>query len=375
MKKIIFVIILIILISISLFSQTGNPDKPLKGKWDFRMTKIWEIEDAGTDVIGGVQNIRAAKDGRIYIVDSKNLKIYIFSKDGKFISSFGRKGEGPGEIRVFSMGDQLFVVNRSAIYVDRGRIHYFSLDGAYKKSIIIPSSLRPRCFVSEDVFVSAPPTVADPRQKKAKIKLYNLKEQAETVISEFYPFDKATDTQESAGGGRITVGIVIGNITPMIFVNYRDGKIYYGKSDSYKIDVVDLKGKELFGFYMEGRKQKKVSSAFKKELAAGLGDIPQKMVENIINGLPEHASFFQQIEVDKNGLIYVLVSDPDGKSIQAVDIFSPEGKYLYASEIKVEEGHSIQNIYLRDSLLVLAIEDEEDNPLVAKYSINLPTGH
>jgi len=371
MKKIIFIVLLIIL-TIPLLTQTRNPDKPLRGKWNFQMTKIWEIETAGNDVIAEVQNIRSAKDGRIYIVDSKNYKIYIFSKEGKFISSFGKRGEGPGEIKNYHSGDQLFVLNNTLIFADRARIHYFSLDGTFTKSVIIPARLKPRSFVSQDIFISAPATVADPRNKKAKINLYNITNQSETIISEFQPFEKATDSQEGSGGRRITIGIVIGNVTPLMFVKYRNGKIYYGKSDAYKIYVVDLKGKEITSFYMDGRKQKKVSKAYKKELANGLGDIPQDMLENILNGLPKNASFFQEIEIDKNGLIDVFVSDPDSKNLQAIDIFSPAGKYLYSSEIKVNEGNTIQNIYLKDDLLVIAADDEEGNLKVTKYSINLP---
>jgi hypothetical protein len=76
--------------------------------------------------------------------------------------------------------------------------------------------------------------------------------------------------------------------------------------------------------------------------------------------------------IDKNGLIYVFVSDPDKNSLQALDIFSPEGKYLYSSELKVREGLSIYNIHLKDDLLVIATEDEEGELRIAKYLIKLP---
>ena len=84
----------------------------------------------------------------------------------------------------------------------------------------------------------------------------------------------------------------------MVFVGVRNHKVYYGKSDSYKIDVVDLKGSENIGFYIEGRKRKPVSAAFKKNLTKGLGDIPQDMVKRIIDGLPEKASFFQGFSIN-----------------------------------------------------------------------------
>jgi hypothetical protein len=371
MKKNVFIMLLIFL-PIFLFSQVKNPDKPLRGKWDFQVRNEWEIENAGDDVFGDIQNICSAKDGRIYILDSKNFKIYIFNKEGKFISYFGRKGEGPGEIRNFRSGEQLFVVDNTIIYADRGRIHYFSLDGTFKKTCIVPTQLKPRTFVSEDAFISAPAYIVDHRNKSAKIKLYNIKDQTENTIAEYRPFEKADDTKES-GGRQVTIGIVVSNVTPLMFVKYRSGKIFYGMSDSYKINIVDLKGKKRGGFSVENRKQKNVSKKFKEELARGLGDVPQDMLKNILDGLPGKASFFQDIVIGKNGLIYVFVSDPDKNFLQAFDIFSPEGKYLYSSELKVKEGLSIYNIHLKDDLLVIATEDEEGEYKVAKYLIKLPS--
>jgi hypothetical protein len=371
MRKIIF-ITLLIFFAFFLFSQIKNPDRPLRGKWDFQVKNEWEIENAGNDVFGDIQNICSANDGRIYILDSKNFKIYIFNKEGEFISSFGRKGEGPGEIRNFRSGEQLFVVDNTIIYADRGRIHYFSLDGTYKKTCIVPTQLKPRTFVSEDAFISAPAYVIDQKNKSAKIKLYNIKDQTENTIADYRPFEKAKDTKES-GGQRVTIGIVISNVTPLMYVKYRSSKVFYGMSDSYKINIVDLKGKKRDGFSVENRKQKNVSKKFKEELTKELGDIPQDMVKNILDGLPDKASFFQNIVIDRNGLIYVFVSDPDKTSLQALDIFSPEGKYLYSSEFKVKEGLSIYNIHLKDDLLVIAKEDEEGEFKVAKYWIKLPS--
>jgi hypothetical protein len=370
MKRIIMFLIITVL-STSLCARIKNPDKPLKGKWDFQMKKIWEVEKAGDDFIGEVQNIRAAKDGRVYIADSKNYKIFIFSKEGKFISFFGPRGEGPGEIKRYQSGDQLFVDNNTIIFVDQDRIHYFTLDGKYEKSAVIPSNLKPRTFISKDTFISAPSAIDPdaPGDKTANILLYNVKDQSKKIIVEFKPYEKA-----GASGQQISVRIVVPSITPMVFVNYKDGKIYYGMSDLYEIFVVSLEGKEPHSFSIDGRKQKDVSTAYKNDLAKELSQIPKDLVQKIINGLPEKASFFQDIQIDKNGLIYICVSNPGDHPIQAVDIFSPTGKYLYSSEIRVEEDLLIKegNIYFKDDFLLVPAEDEEGNLKIIKYSIKLP---
>jgi hypothetical protein len=374
MKSIIVFLVLTIF-SASLFAQIKNPDKPLKGKWDFQLKKVWEIEDAGEDVFADVQNIRAAKDGRIYIADSKNCKIYIFSKEGEFISLFGKKGEGPGEIMNYGSGDQLFVVNDTIVFSEWGKIQYFSLDGKYRKTVIIPSNLKPRTFISEDVFVSAPATVSinASGNKKANITLYNVKDQSKKVISEFQPYEKATASTE-INGQRAIVAVVISSITPIVLVNYRKGKIYYGMSDFYKINVVNIKGKEICSFYIDGRKRKDVSRVFKNDLARSLGDIPADVLKNIIDGLPKKASFFQGITIDKNGLIYIFISDPGNETFLAIDIFSPMGKYLYSSELRPEQGRLIKwgDIHFDDDFIILTVEDEEENLKVAKYLIKLP---
>jgi outer membrane protein assembly factor BamB len=265
------------------------------------------------------------------------------------------------------------VLNDTIIFSEWGRIQYFSLEGKYKKTAVIPSNLKAGTFISEDEFMSAPSAIRGYRleKKKAKMMLYNLKDQSEKLITEFYPYEKATASTNS-GGGRASVRVIIHSITPMVFVTYRDGKIYYGMSDAYKINVIDLKGTEICSFSVDGRKQKEVPETFKKELAKGLGDVPADLIKKIIDGLPEKASFFQDIKVDKNGLIYVLVSDPGNEASQVIDIFSPQGKYLYTSELRIEEGLSLNAFFLIDDNLFLAEEDGEGNLKAAKYLINLP---
>lgn len=359
--------------SVFLFADIRNPDKPLKGNWDFQIQKIWEIETAGNDTIGEVQNIVTAEDGRIYIADCKNFNIFIFSKDGKFISSFGSRGEGPGEIKKYGRGDQLFVVNDHIIFVDPGRIHYFSLEGEYRKTALIPFDLKPRAFISEDIFASAPLVLNDLNKSELNIILYNIKDKSEKIISKFLPFENGTK-RKKIGNQRLTVSVKAANIIPQLMVITRNGRILYGMSDSYRINLLDLKGKENFTFGIEGRKQDHVPEKFKKDLANDLQSIPQDMAKEIIDGIPRQITCFQWISLDKKGLIYVFVSAPDDTNIQAIDIFSPGGEYLYSSRIRVEEKFSIYPdvIYHKDDFLFLILEDEEGNQKVVKYSVKLP---
>jgi len=368
--KIIIVFLLMITLSVTLFARVENSDKPLKGQWDFKMKKIWGVEKAGNIDIGEVQAICTAGDGRVYIADAGHSKTHIFNKEGNYLSSFAPKGEAPGEIRHYGGGEQLFVVNNKFIFAERYKIHYFDLDGKFDQFVRIPGDLQVKLFVSEDTLLSASssPSPLNP-DKKGQIILYNLKTQSKKIILEFQPFKKSL-----ASDGTINVvRIIIPDITPLMFVSYRDGKIYYGMSDIYQINMVNLEGKEMGSFTINGRQQKEVTAEYKKDLGIGLGDIPQELVQKIIKGLPDKASFFQGLWIAKNGLIFVFVSDPVNSNLRTFDIFSPEGKYLYSSELKFEKGLILETVYFDDEGYVyIVISDEEGTTTLLKYQITLP---
>jgi hypothetical protein len=350
------------------FTQTVNPDKPLKGTWNFKMKKVWEVENAGDNIIAKVQTMRVAPDGRVYVVDQKNRLIYIYSKDGKYITAFGRSGEGPGEIMGYGRGDQLFVTGSTLIFSEWGRLSYFALDGTFKKIVRLPDHITPRTFISEGEFISAPAAALDESIKKEKIILYKVKDKSEKTILEYSPFDKASSTVRS-NGAVVTVRMIIEDITPMMFIKFWNGKIYYGMSDHYKINISNLSGKNVKSFSIPQRKPKAVTKEYKQNKGKGRS---QEMVQKIIDSLPDQASFFSNLEIDRNGYIYVFVSNPVNEVSQAIDIFSREGKFLYTSLITAEKEHTIESIYLKDDVLLLATEDEEGTQKIAKYAITIP---
>jgi DNA-binding beta-propeller fold protein YncE len=45
---------------------------------------------------GGASNVAVDKDGNVYVTDTINNRVEIFDADGKFISTFGKNGDGPG---------------------------------------------------------------------------------------------------------------------------------------------------------------------------------------------------------------------------------------------------------------------------------------
>jgi hypothetical protein len=86
----------------------------------------------GPDTFNGVTDVAVAANGDIFVADGHvNSRIVKFSKDGTFIKTWGKKGDGPGELNVphtifFDSRGRLLVGDRS-----NKRIQVFDTDGRF----------------------------------------------------------------------------------------------------------------------------------------------------------------------------------------------------------------------------------------------------
>ena len=111
------------------------------------------VAGSGPDAFNGPSDVVIAPNGDVFVADGHggetNARIVKFSKDGKFIKAWGKKGSGPGE---FDSPHSLAMDSRGRLFVaDRSnnRIQIFDLDGKFIdqwKQFGRPSGI----FVSKD---------------------------------------------------------------------------------------------------------------------------------------------------------------------------------------------------------------------------------
>ncbi|MCP5046621.1 MAG: hypothetical protein GY940_05590, partial [bacterium] len=249
------------------------------------------------------------------------------------------------------------------------KIHYFSQDGNFIRSV--PNAYfthRPSLFLDENRFLTAPMLMMPGQKSEANIKIYNLETKEDKVVTGFSVFKGGT---ASKGGMRIA--LVVGGLTPMMTLGYHNNRLYFGMNDKYTINVSDISGKAVTRFSLD-RDAKEVSLADKRQqFADDGGRTPKDMLEKIIRQLPDTETYFDAIQVH-NGLVYVFLSDLNRENIQKMDIFSMDGKYLYRSQLKVEDGYTIDSSpVIKNGYLYLGLQDEEGEPSLNKYKIQLPT--
>jgi hypothetical protein len=136
-KKIqcVFFIILVILCGYALaegplilsLPDTKILEKPIRAELVLKLGS-----DKANEDFYKLRSFTVDKNGQIYILDAGNSRIQCFSKEGKFLFSFGRQGQGPGElsndatkIKILSDGNIYVIDNRPR------RINVYNLEGEF----------------------------------------------------------------------------------------------------------------------------------------------------------------------------------------------------------------------------------------------------
>jgi hypothetical protein len=354
-----------------LSAEVKNRDKPAKGEWDFNPVEVWQVDRAGEDVFGHPFTLRVSDEGSLYIFDMGNGINYILDSGGGFKTSFARGGEGPGEI----IGqERTFLVDDKVIITGMNGIHYFTQDGDYlRKARQEGSGLPIHLFLNEEELIAAPLTGIHTPEGRGKILLQNLKHGTESILAEFSSFRGGV----GRSGEHVFDMIVVG-FSPLLTIGQDHERICWGMSDAYLIHVADLKGNRIDSFSIN-RKPTRLSKRLKREYFERQ-DLPADALNQIIDSFPDALTHFHRIEWH-NGLVYVFVPELDLEvhrgRIRQIDIFSPEGKYLYRAEIKLGNGlrpmfSPLDNLVINGDFMYAACEMEDDTVVIVKHRIALP---
>ncbi len=354
-------------------AETINPDKPSRGVWDFQVEKVLEILQPGNGVFGQPVSLAVGNGGYIYVYDGKNRINYVFDEKGRFLNAFAKRGQGPGEImgqgKSFPFKDKILIPGRN-------NVSFFSRDGRFIESKRQFGQIRrPRIFIDEDRFISAPLSTSHLPDGKGAIILKNLNSGEERTIREFVIHLKGAAQRQRMRFDSLIVGL-----SPLMILGYQNSRVYWGINNTYKINISDLDGSTQNTFSVD-RKKRKISKEKKRGFFARF-KMAGARIDQILDFFPDAISYFTRIEVH-NGLIYVFVPDLDMETlrlnISQIDIFSPSGEYIYKANLRLEEGikhlYSLQdNLIIKNNFLYIVCERKDYTILIHKYTIALPKG-
>ena len=114
-----------------------NPKEPLYGEVEFELQEDLSIgnEKGENSLFYGIVDIALDSQDNIYVLEYRNNRIQKFNKDGKYLQTIGRKGQGPGELQ---SPFQILLDSEDNIYInDDRKIKCFDKEGNFFKEIIL----------------------------------------------------------------------------------------------------------------------------------------------------------------------------------------------------------------------------------------------
>lgn len=355
-----------------------NKDQPVYGDWNFKPQEKWSLKKLDHYPLGPSGNLHVDKDGFLYLLNRGLAKIFVLDAGGTLQYSFGEHGDGPN----FEYPLDLYVTSNRIHVLDMGKtgdlIKTYDKKGHYLGTTKILPGISPRIFVDDDRYIAvrSGPDILN-RPEKELLGLFSLQSEQSSVITKFPRENKLILTAKLPMGRYILLEDDIHIFSRMI-VHYDSGRIYLGRNDRYVIKRVDMNGKEDLSFSIQGRSGKSLPTDYAVRLAGRTRvgrdkEMSPEMKEKFIEGFPPRQTVFTQIATDEQGLIYIFVPDISFPEKQQIDIFSPDGKYLYRSVFKLPEGfHLAKPLVMKDDRLFALIKDNQEQSRLVKYRIQTP---
>jgi len=337
-----------------------NPKEPvlIKGrpvkitlKEDFTIGK--DSEDANY-TFSGLQHVQVDEQEYIYAADWKETLIKVYDKNGKHVRSFGRKGQGPGEIGLpFYLGifqGNKIVINDQA----NGKFIIYSREGELLKEIPVGKyrSITRFKVDSEGYFYAISRTF----------------DQAKTIyeLKRFSPALEPLATLASFELMRTPQAVPA--FSPSVFVQItRDENIVWLDPLKYELTLMNREGKALRRIIKDFDPVKITEAHEKRLIQQTWGD--RGIRPGISFEVPKHFPPVFTFYVDDENRFYVRTYDyinKEGNQLDRYDVFDPEGRYI--AKFYHPRAETIQVI--RKNKVYARVEEEvEGIDLLRKYSL------
>jgi len=322
-----------------------NPDRPFFGELIFDLEEDLTIgnEEDKNYMFYQARDVKVDSQGNIYVLDAGNHRVQKFDKNGNYLQTIGRKGQGPGEFaRIYNM---LFD-NKNNLYIRGSRIiHIFNDKGEFVRNVVFPISIHSFSVAAEGSFIVSGFVTSEKGQNYGVM----ISDQDGKIVKNIAEFPGINIFQRGK-----SLFFLSHEYSPMLYLVPVNGKgVIYGYSPDYKLCFLIQKGDiflivrkdEPYHAISRGEKDKIIDEHYEDTARDG-SRWPRDIIEEAAN-FSKYRPFFDRIFTDYRGRIYVkkVKSVLDKSREVEFDIFSNEGYYLYKTSLSFNPN-VIKNGYL-----------------------------
>ena len=297
-----------------------NPKKPMYSENIFNLNEeisIGEAKGKEEYMFSQIRSVAVDDEENIYILDYKEAHIKVFDKNGEFIKTIGRKGQGPGE-----MGRPIFIQitpQEEVMVLDPvgRRLVFFSLDGKYLRQISTARIPNPLDSIKMDPVgnLIAKIEIWPSQGGGVELKKFDTNLELLMMISKI-------KVDQSGEGAEMRI------LEPSLFFAVtKEGNVVWGNSALYKLEVLNLEGK-LIRKIEKDSKPLEITEKDKERIKKGYKRIIDRGYKLLF---PKYFPIFRRILIDSEGRIFVGTYEriEIGEDyFYYYDVFDSEGKYI-----------------------------------------------
>jgi hypothetical protein len=215
------------------------------------VVRIGALEGSDEYVFGRIAAVVVAPDGRIYVLDTQVPAVRVYDRAGRHVLSFGRRGEGPGEMRQ-PTGLALLPDGR-VLVSDPGnaRVVVYSPDGEALDAWRIPGGFfsNDQIRVTDDgraYVLTLLSELGSPEMISGLVLTGPEGTAADTIIAPTWDFQPPTLTAQFQQGENRSMSLANVPFAPVTtWTLLPDGQVAGGVSTRYAIDVARAHGRTL----------------------------------------------------------------------------------------------------------------------------------
>ena len=298
----------------------------------------------GPDVFAELRSIGVDAQENIWTLDWEDIKVRVFDRTGRLISTFGKKGQGPREWQ--SPNRMIVLPDGTAVVLDLNKLTFYALDGTCLREISTAKTRMSRFRIDSRGTIYGDEMDFGGETLKLRLKRFD---------PDLKPLATLAEVDEPFKPGAISpIPILIQcHVTG-------DDRLFWMANDRYEFRVLDREGRPLRKI-VKDYAPVKVTKADQDRI---LGGAPADMRSSIVfpDVFPPVAFYVG----DPEGRLYAQTYEMDARGWLIHDVFDAEGRCITRFSLPREEmAFAVRN----DKLYVLITENEDGIPLVKRYAM------
>ena len=338
-----------------------NPDYPRDGivKYDLVEEINIGIEEGADDyILNRPQDVKVSDNGTIYILDWGDVNIKVYDKNGTYLRTIGRPGQGPGEFDTpcnFDIGTdgniylldsrnaRVEIVDTNGVYIDG-----FRLSGGFNSGMVTDDYSN--IYFSQKHY-------REIEEIESEISIYRYSIAGKELLN----YGNFTDEKRVAiqTGETSSISIFSRMMHTTVWTVDNFGRLFQGYNASYQLSVYHYNGDLAFKFGREFNPHKLNQSRHdRSNLTAEQKRLNDKYYENLPKFKP---AFKRNLIFDNDSNLWIEIETENEERVY--DVFSPDGIYLK----QVIIAHRIFDF--KDGKIYSIVRTEQDFRVVKRFRL------